>query len=511
MTGTSWTAPHWRDVFNINTTGLRWADAILTGEPEALLHYGVTGRLVWMSPDAYCVMQAEAKGQPVAVDLSKVDQAKVDNYANMMRIGAAHFPVCMTRPGGQDGRHRALAAKQVGIKTIPVFVMSRLSAKEAAALIPKDCVLRYEPGAPNWVQVNTEAAKRERDHKFPMGKNGNIMVGYEKPPVTTLVKCDKCGRPLTTKYWVWDKARQEIIVVGAEHLPEAMGRFRLLPKKLRYWERKLTKLQELAQVEKSLKGSEKPGHKWVKRSRTPSGKWRYTYQQQIDSDDTLYENYTAIDVPTAQTIHQTIQNEAKVGGKLALRRVLHQNHVGGSRVLFWSTGTQLGYTDSAIAPIVLRVIKDSLSDWLPKISNQLQQYAHDGNTQAAVRLSHIQQVLLARGRLGLERLPALTLYLDRADCDMHDRQEIVRRAITHELGHVRWLFGAGADGQYEFKKLVQNVDVAAQLPSYYAMESVEEAFAQCFAVHRLSLQLSGKPALPSVLKEFFDKRFPGSY
>jgi predicted SprT family Zn-dependent metalloprotease len=324
-----------------------------------------------------------------------------------------------------------------------------------------------------------------------MGKNGNILVGYETPPVTTLANCDKCGRALTTKYWVWDKARQEIIVVGAEHLPDAMGRFRLLPKKLRHWERKLTKLQELAQVEKSLAkavfGSTKPMHKYVTRIGTP-GNYRYVYRViPIDSGH--------LDELAADTITRTVAHELQ-HGDLGIQSIRFEPHSRAKVLMFVRLSTrQLCYTTKCAAlNLHLRIQKQPTPQlWL----NRVNRIDNNDRDRMTVWLQH-------RIAQGYTELVDTTQYLS-APINRFDRKEIIRRGTLHELGHFRWLRG-GKAMRKEFSELLTDPDVSAQLPSHYAMVSEIEAFAECFVVYRLRLlDERNRLAIPDEVKMFMDK------
>ena len=56
-----------------------------------------------------------SKGTTEEKERKSVKQEKIDEYANLMRNRLCKFPLLYGRPGGQEGRHRALAAKAVGI------------------------------------------------------------------------------------------------------------------------------------------------------------------------------------------------------------------------------------------------------------------------------------------------------------------------------------------------------------------------------------------------------------
>lgn len=76
------------------------------------------GKLVTMSPAAFL-----SKVRPL-----KIDEASRDNIDYLKRLildGRALDPLKIYPDGKEDGRHRAHAAKELGIKKVPVVVWPR--------------------------------------------------------------------------------------------------------------------------------------------------------------------------------------------------------------------------------------------------------------------------------------------------------------------------------------------------------------------------------------------------
>jgi hypothetical protein len=72
------------------------------------------GKLTSMSPDAFL-----KKSEPLNMDQD--DKHVIGHFKKKMAKGKAIDPLALYAGGGQDGRHRAHAAKQLGIKKVPVI------------------------------------------------------------------------------------------------------------------------------------------------------------------------------------------------------------------------------------------------------------------------------------------------------------------------------------------------------------------------------------------------------
>lgn len=81
--------------------------------------YGKTGgQIVHMSPDEYL-----SKVRPLKIDDASRDN--IDDLKNHIQSGRKLDPVKIYPDGKEDGRHRAHAAKELGIKKIPVIVWKK--------------------------------------------------------------------------------------------------------------------------------------------------------------------------------------------------------------------------------------------------------------------------------------------------------------------------------------------------------------------------------------------------
>jgi hypothetical protein len=73
------------------------------------------GRMVSMTPDEYL-----SKVRPLEID--DVSRDNIDDLKNHIQSGRTLDPLIIYANGKEDGRHRANAAKELGIATVPVIL-----------------------------------------------------------------------------------------------------------------------------------------------------------------------------------------------------------------------------------------------------------------------------------------------------------------------------------------------------------------------------------------------------
>jgi hypothetical protein len=97
-------------------------------DPEyALKRKGKKVSLVWMTPEEYLFKQAEVKGVTLSQDLRAVDKGSVDWHKERMLSGDKVFSLYLEPAKEyQEGRHRAVAAKELGVKRVPVVVVEEV-------------------------------------------------------------------------------------------------------------------------------------------------------------------------------------------------------------------------------------------------------------------------------------------------------------------------------------------------------------------------------------------------
>jgi hypothetical protein len=102
------------------------------------LNKGERNELKFINPKQYIYHIARGFGglsYADVVESGAVSQEKVKKYAQDMKNGD-EFPIGWYNPdtGGQEGRHRALAALSLGCEAIPVVVITTVSRDEAIEL-----------------------------------------------------------------------------------------------------------------------------------------------------------------------------------------------------------------------------------------------------------------------------------------------------------------------------------------------------------------------------------------
>ena len=107
--------------FDLTTTGMPTFNELMENPDYFRDAKDMVGEVVTMSPDKYLTKAAEVLGVTPEESNFAIDPKRVKKYADAMRKGAK-FPIAVLEygKGNQEGRHRALAAKEVGID-IPVL------------------------------------------------------------------------------------------------------------------------------------------------------------------------------------------------------------------------------------------------------------------------------------------------------------------------------------------------------------------------------------------------------
>lgn len=80
------------------------------------LHTG--GRLVAMSPSEFL-----RRVRPLIID--EISRENIDDLKNHIQQGGVLDPLAIYSNGKEDGRHRAVAAKELKIKSVPVLIWER--------------------------------------------------------------------------------------------------------------------------------------------------------------------------------------------------------------------------------------------------------------------------------------------------------------------------------------------------------------------------------------------------
>jgi len=112
--------------FDRTTTDLPTYDQALKLPDYFRDEKGITFEIVEMTPDQYIQKCADGFGSSVEKTISSRDPEKVNLYAQQMSQGQK-FPMLLlnyvnSRFRNQEGIHRAMAAKKLGVQQVPVMI-----------------------------------------------------------------------------------------------------------------------------------------------------------------------------------------------------------------------------------------------------------------------------------------------------------------------------------------------------------------------------------------------------
>ena len=110
------------------TTGMPMYDDMMKNPEYFKTQKGKQFKIEEMSPERYF---AEIGRQ---MDNNSIEPARVKKYAEKMREGEMFPMLTLEKSGGritQEGQHRALAAKEVGIERVPVMVVEETPLEQA--------------------------------------------------------------------------------------------------------------------------------------------------------------------------------------------------------------------------------------------------------------------------------------------------------------------------------------------------------------------------------------------
>lgn len=154
-------SPNTRKDWLTTTTDISIYDNLLNNPQYYATEKGMQGRLMEISPDEALQMGAEAHGISIEMELRDINEELVLKYVNMMKAGEKFpMPVVDFVARTQEGRHRLLAARELGREKVPVLVVD----KPMPALSPG-----YVTKADHL--FNLQAAKRL--HSSELGENIN--------------------------------------------------------------------------------------------------------------------------------------------------------------------------------------------------------------------------------------------------------------------------------------------------------------------------------------------------
>lgn len=134
------------EVFRTDKTGMSYYDDFLNVKDHDYkrLAKGLQGEIVYMAPDEYIRrLGTDIFHCSTARVMRGVDQDNVDQIASKMAGGTKYnLPILDLANETQEGRHRALAAESLGVKKIPVLVVTKWDPHKELKM-PKSMNLWY--------------------------------------------------------------------------------------------------------------------------------------------------------------------------------------------------------------------------------------------------------------------------------------------------------------------------------------------------------------------------------
>lgn len=125
------------NVINVSRTGMSMYDNFLDDPEYMKIVKGMQGSIVQMSPDKYieeCISKIFKSNRTKV--MGAVDSDTVTKYAELMKKGEKFpLPVLDYARGTQEGRHRVLAAKELGISKVPVLLVTEFSLKMPKGMV----------------------------------------------------------------------------------------------------------------------------------------------------------------------------------------------------------------------------------------------------------------------------------------------------------------------------------------------------------------------------------------
>ncbi len=137
------------------------------------------GRLVYMTPDEYL-----AQVRPLQMD--EATRENIEDLKQHIQSGKTLDPLAIYTSGREDGRHRAMAAKELGISQVPVLVWGGADADVDAMLPRLNQLQSWKDGSPlkTTEQLTAAAAKEKAAFDKKIRKVAReVGIGYKAGPL----------------------------------------------------------------------------------------------------------------------------------------------------------------------------------------------------------------------------------------------------------------------------------------------------------------------------------------
>ena len=102
-------------------TGMSFYDGVLKNPDYHIRAKGIHHKIVKMSPDQYLQECAKMHKTTIKQQYEMIEPGLVKKYKKRTLAGSPMPMLTIEPPFNQEGRHRAIVAKELGIKKIPVM------------------------------------------------------------------------------------------------------------------------------------------------------------------------------------------------------------------------------------------------------------------------------------------------------------------------------------------------------------------------------------------------------
>ena len=147
-------------------------------------NYEMTGgRIEMMSPDEFL-----AKARPLEID--EVSRENIDDLKSHIESGRTLDPLSLDATGREDGRHRAHAARELGIEKVPVLVWSPTNKAHGGPIYASEALHMQDGGSV--VDLGAQAPLIMADVEYTMPKWERIkedpiaLLAYEPRKITNI-------------------------------------------------------------------------------------------------------------------------------------------------------------------------------------------------------------------------------------------------------------------------------------------------------------------------------------
>lgn len=173
-----------KEIFEVNTTDIPFYDSLLkNGKGVEIGNIEVVANVEYMSPDDYFEQCALLCKSTLENQYRMISERNMQELANVIEreklpIGFLNFVM-----EGQEGRHRALLAKRLGIDSIPVLVVKPIDKSNC----------KGEENSMSKETVKCELCNKEIEEEKAIFFHGDVGV-VERINENTSVFCKSCAK-----------------------------------------------------------------------------------------------------------------------------------------------------------------------------------------------------------------------------------------------------------------------------------------------------------------------------